>query len=60
MKKVATFGCYNYYMGESKEGVFYNIVPFYQDKPKAGYYSKKYILTIKILPDLFPHNKINV
>lgn len=60
MKKVATFGGYNYYMGESKKGIFYNIVPFWQDIPKAGYYSKKYILNIKNLPDLFPNNEINV
>ena len=57
MQKVATLNGYNYYIGENKKGNFYNIVPINQDAPKAGYYSKVYILKIKNVPDLFPYKQ---
>jgi len=53
MKHVATFGNYNYFIGNSKKGTFYNIVPIGQPAPKGGYYNKEYILKIKQVPDLF-------
>ena len=56
MQKVATFKNYNYYIGEDKNGKFYNIVPNDQPIPTAGYYSADYILRIKGVPDLFPDN----
>ena len=54
MKKVASLNGYNYYMKQSKKGIYYNIAPDSQPTPKGGYYSKDYILKIKNVPDLFP------
>lgn len=53
MKKVATSNGYDYYIGQSKKGTYYNIVPIGSQVPKGGYYSKEYILNIKQVPDLF-------
>lgn len=54
MKKVANLNGYNYYMKQSKKGIYYNITPDNQPAPKGGYYSKDYILKVKNVPDLFP------
>jgi len=53
MKKVATFNGYDFYTGVTKKGIYYNIVPEGTPAPKGGYYDKKYILSIKGLPDCF-------
>ena len=52
MKKIITYNGYSYYIGEDKNGVFYNIVPKDQ-KPPTGGYAKEWILGVKKLPDLF-------
>lgn len=53
MNQVANLNGYNYYIGKSKKGTYYNITPDNQPAPKGGYYSKEYILKVKGLPDLF-------
>jgi len=53
MKKVATFGGYDYYTGQTKKGTYYNIVLKDEPAPKGGYYSKEHILKVKGVPDLF-------
>ena len=43
----------DFYTGVTKKGIYYNIVPEGTPAPKGGYYDKKYILSIKGLPDCF-------
>ena len=53
MKKVATLNGYDYYIGQSKKGVFYNLVPEGQPAPNGGYYNSNYICKVKGVPNLF-------
>ena len=55
MKKVATLNGYDYYMGKSKKGIYYNIVLANTSAPKGGYYSKEYICNDKQVADIFPN-----
>lgn len=52
MKKVITYNGYTYYIGNDKNGTFYNIVPADQQAPNGGY-TRVHILKVKGLPDLF-------
>lgn len=54
MKKVATFGGYDYYVGTAKDGKeFYNLVPSGNTAPTGGYFDSGYICRIKKVPNLF-------